>query len=69
MLDFRDEHEHKSPLMRALHASGAGAKLRGQLERGVETMLQEAGFSDPQVENQRLWLFGAVSYYHAQPSG
>jgi ubiquinone/menaquinone biosynthesis C-methylase UbiE len=66
MLDFRDEHEHKSPLMHALHAFGAARKLRGQLERGVEDMLLEAGFSEPQVETQRLWPFGAVSYYRAQ---
>jgi ubiquinone/menaquinone biosynthesis C-methylase UbiE len=67
MLDFRADPEHRSALTRALDAVRAAPKLRGQLEPDVEAMLDDAGFSEPEVETERHWLFGAISDYHARP--
>jgi ubiquinone/menaquinone biosynthesis C-methylase UbiE len=66
LMDFRDEPQHKSAIMRALHSLSAHQKLRGQIEGGVERMLAEAGFTQIEVESRPIFWFGAVGIYRAR---
>jgi ubiquinone/menaquinone biosynthesis C-methylase UbiE len=65
LLDFRDDPNVKSPIMRALHAASLHEKLAGQLQSGVEAMIEEAGFEPAQVEVRPIFFFGAVGTYRA----
>jgi ubiquinone/menaquinone biosynthesis C-methylase UbiE len=65
LLDFRDDPHAKSPIMRVLHAASLHEKLAGQLQSGVEAMIEEAGFEPAQVEVRPIFFFGAVGTYRA----
>lgn len=66
LLDFHDEHHHKSLIMRVLHTTSGALALRGQLEHQLEHMMEAAGFLGPRVERQRLFVFGSAAYYRAE---
>jgi ubiquinone/menaquinone biosynthesis C-methylase UbiE len=65
LLDFRDDPRAKSLLMRILHAASLHAKLAGQIESGMEAMIEEAGFAAPSVEVRPILVFGAVGTHRA----